>query len=300
MRRPERSCAASTPSTDRSSRASAPTAARSSRGGQDGAVRILDAYDQRAPALAVLRGHRGVRRRCPLQSGRSTGAERGPGRHRATLGTAGAPVVLRAPVTDATFSPDGRRIIAAGEDGTVRIWSAAGGPDSANPRRRSADPLSAVAVAPNGRLDRDRRRRRRRARVALEAAHFVAAARRQVAGAITSLAFSPDSRRVVSTSDDGRVLVWTPPNPRPVVVARSRLAIYDAASRADGRRVVVAGEDGCSPSGDREGLARHGPLRGHRGAVILGGVQPGWADGGERRCGRDRATLDGRGPRAEW
>jgi WD40 repeat protein len=108
------------------------------------------------------------------------------------------------PVRDASFSPDGRRIVTASED-TVAIWSAETGEEEAALGKLSL-PLTA-AFSPNGQ------------RILVATYHKTAqlwdlATRQQIGvltghdGSVTSAAFSADGRRVVTASGDKTARIW--------------------------------------------------------------------------------------------
>ena len=75
-----------------------------------------------------------------------------------------------AQVYDATFSPDGKRIVTASADNTARIWDAATGATIAVLNGHSGSVLSA-AFSRQGDKDRDGVRRRNRARLGCRSAH---------------------------------------------------------------------------------------------------------------------------------
>src|SRR5262249_25420978 len=62
---------------------------------------------------------------------------------------AGPPLRHGAAVRQAAFSPDGRRVLTAGDDGSVRVWETATGEAAGQPLRHGGAP-SPAAVRPDG------------------------------------------------------------------------------------------------------------------------------------------------------
>ena len=146
-------------------------------------------------------------------------------------------------VQDVEVSPDGRRAVAAGADGTARIWDIRRGVQTAVLRQGGKvetavfDPTSTFVVTAGtlgcGIWDASTGRR-------ITDLH--------VAGAVNMAAFSPDGTRVVTADDDGTTRVFA-------VTTGGQLAVMTGhkgavrTARVDPRRgvlVLTAGEDGTA------------------------------------------------------
>ena len=140
------------------------------------------------------------------------------------------------------FSPSGKHVVTAGDDGTARVWDAGDG--SRGPILRGHEgPVFAVAYSDDG--------------------DFVATAGTDASvriwpvsggkpvilvghvGPVNSVAFDDGGDRLVSAGDDGTIRVWdTSGGDTLVVVHRHKGRATGADISQDGRRVVSSGDDG--------------------------------------------------------
>jgi WD40 repeat protein len=149
----------------------------------------------------------------------------------------------RGPVRTASFSPDGRLILTASDDGSARIWRADGVPVHTLEQR---GPLTAASFSPDGSrvLTAGVDRTARIWRVA-SGAPIVTLRHR---GAVTSASFSADGRLVLTTSEDGTARLWNPATGAQLLVLRQAGRMRSASLSRNGRLLVMissnrAGQD---------------------------------------------------------
>lgn len=140
------------------------------------------------------------------------------------------------------YSPDGRTVASAGDDGTVRLWRSAA-PDRWRPDprvlRHGDTALNGLAFSPDGRS------------LVVGGADGVVTVWDVAGGApvvlrghpdvVHAVAFSPDGRRVASAGGDGTVRIWDVAGRRAVVVLRVGSPVLGVAFSPDGRQVAGSG-----------------------------------------------------------
>src|SRR5262249_48865992 len=153
------------------------------------------------------------------------------------------PLSHGAQVVAASFSPDGRRVVTAGNDATARVWDVTTG-DPVSPPLRLRDVVEHAVFSPDGRrvltASWDRT-----ARVWDASTGQPITPPLRHAGRVGSAEFSPDGRRVVTGAG-----VWDAWTGRLLTRLSQRRGQECAAFSPDGRRVVTYRADDAGPAGD--------------------------------------------------
>jgi WD40 repeat protein/serine/threonine protein kinase len=140
-------------------------------------------------------------------------------------------------VKSVTFSRDGQRLASASRDGTVKVWDAGTGLETLSLKGASA----AVAFSPDG----------TRLAGGDDTVQVWEAATGQETftlrghtGALTSVAFSPDSKRLASASQDHTVKVWDTATGQETLSLKGHTGLVSSvAFSPDGKRLASASHD---------------------------------------------------------
>jgi WD40 repeat protein len=143
-------------------------------------------------------------------------------------------------VTAAAFSPDGSQVLTASTDSTIRIW---GRNDSTAPRvLQHVGPVVTASYCPDGRTIVSAAD----TTVYLWRVNERTSPRRLFghSGSVSAVVCSPDSKHVVSVSDDYTARVWRTDGAGAPVVLRGHIGVVLAAAfSADGAHVVTGSDD---------------------------------------------------------
>ena len=181
------------------------------------------------------------------------------------------------------FDASGHLVITAGQDNTVRVWTANAGqplqvlaemPSTAPGCDGSCNPVWSAIFSPDG------------SRVvtanangtvglwdALSGARLATLAGHE--GAVYQAAFSPDGQQILSAGQDGSVRLW-PVNPagEPVIWRGHSGPVNHAVFSADGKRALTTSNDQTALLWDVASGQVMATLRGHSGAVLAGAFSP--------------------------
>ncbi|MEF8712119.1 MAG: pentapeptide repeat-containing protein [Accumulibacter sp.] len=158
-------------------------------------------------------------------------------------------------VSSCAFSPDGRRLLSAGRDGTLRLWDAGSG-DRLLTLTGHAGRVTSCAFSPDGqRLLSAGSDGTLRLWDAESGDRLLSLTRLE--GRVTSCAFSPDGQRLLSSGSDGTLRLWDAESgDRLLTLTRLEGWVTSCAFSPDGQRLLLAGIDGTlrlwdAESGDR-------------------------------------------------
>ena len=164
------------------------------------------------------------------------------------------------------FSPDGKQIVSASHDDTVRLWNVKTGRSRDVPVIAGEGSKFAAAIDETGQ------------RIAIGGASPIVVIQapdgsprlrlRGHEGNVNALVFSPDSEHLLTGSDDGTARVWNARDGRQELKLRGHDGpVRGVAYSNDGRRIVTAGNDGTVRVWSADGGGAQVILVGHEGPV---------------------------------
>jgi WD40 repeat protein len=144
----------------------------------------------------------------------------------------------------AQFSPNGRQILTAGDNGTVRVWDAQTGRPATNPMKVGGR-ISAAQFSPDGKRVLAVSEDRLTIWDVQDGQLLTESLRRRAP--VSWARFSPDGRQVLTIDADGVAEVWEERSAQSQPeILKHGAGIVSAHFNPDGTRIVTAGNDGVA------------------------------------------------------
>ncbi|HSQ68442.1 MAG TPA: TIR domain-containing protein, partial [Steroidobacteraceae bacterium] len=174
-------------------------------------------------------------------------------------------------ISSVDFSPDGKRIVSGGWDGTVRLWDVDSAAAIGTPFQGHSGSVESVAFSQDGRRIASGSADGTARLWDAESGAAISVPLEGHKGVVTSVAFSPDGERIVSGGRDGTVRLWDGENGALIgaPLEGHQSLVRSVAFSPDGKRIVSGGEDGTMRLWDAaSGAAIGAPLEGHEHPVV--------------------------------
>jgi len=180
-------------------------------------------------------------------------------------------------VTALAFSPDGKRLVSASDDGTLRIWDTATKSTVGAPLTGHRSAVSSVVISPDGKSIASASADSTVRLWHLDTGAPIDQPLTGHMGPVTSVAFSPDGKYLVSGSSDRTLRLWDAVSGR---VIDRRFAghegqVHAVAYSPDGNRIASGSQDKTLRVWDPStGVALGQPLAGHFQSVLFAAFSP--------------------------